>query len=123
VCSTVPIEQLPENDDGHFPNYWTKDQWRDKLNTYEWLTFNRGGLGCSTCKSVGKLGPMKTQGLKLANEWVEGSVEKYGDTNKKKIQSGKRFLAINLQLHILKCVKQLLLLRKNNGNIERKIRS
>jgi hypothetical protein len=43
TCSTVPIEQLPENDDGHFPNYWTKDQWRDKLNTYEWLTINRGG--------------------------------------------------------------------------------
>jgi hypothetical protein len=25
VCSTVLMEQLPENDDGHFPNYWTKD--------------------------------------------------------------------------------------------------
>jgi hypothetical protein len=26
ACSTVPMGQLPENDDGHFPNYWTKDQ-------------------------------------------------------------------------------------------------
>jgi hypothetical protein len=55
-----------------------------KLNTYEWLTINTGGLGCST---VGKLGPMKTQGLKLANEWVEGSVKEYGDTKEKKQQS------------------------------------
>jgi hypothetical protein len=67
VCSPIPMEQLLENDDEHFANYWTKDQWRDKLNTYEWLTSNRGGLECSTCKSVGRLGPMKTQGLKLAN--------------------------------------------------------
>jgi hypothetical protein len=29
VCSMVAMEQLPENDDGHFPNYWTNDQWRD----------------------------------------------------------------------------------------------
>jgi hypothetical protein len=33
MCSAVPMEQLPENDDRHFPKYWTKDQWRDKLNT------------------------------------------------------------------------------------------
>jgi hypothetical protein len=80
VCSMIPMEHLLESDDGHFPNYWTKYQWHDKLNTYEWLSINRGGLGCSTCKSVGKLGPVKTQGLKLANDWVEGSVKEYGDT-------------------------------------------
>jgi hypothetical protein len=34
ACSTVQMEQLPENDDGHFPNYWTKHQWCDNLNTY-----------------------------------------------------------------------------------------
>jgi hypothetical protein len=45
ACSTVPMELLPENDDEHFPNYWTKQRWRDKLNTYEWLTINRGGAG------------------------------------------------------------------------------
>jgi hypothetical protein len=66
-----------------------------------------------TCKSVGKLGPIKTQGLKLANEWVEGSVKEYGDTKEKSnSQSGKSFLAINFQLHILKRVKKLLLLKK-----------
>jgi hypothetical protein len=42
ACSTVQMKQLPENDDGHFTKYWTKHQWCDKLNTYEWLTTNRG---------------------------------------------------------------------------------
>jgi hypothetical protein len=82
ACPMVPMEQLPKNN-GHFPNYWTKNQWRDTLDTYKWLTINRGGLGCSTCKSVGKLGPMKTKGLKLANEWVKGSAKEYGDTKEK----------------------------------------
>jgi hypothetical protein len=31
VCSALPMQQLPKNDDGHFPKYWAKDQWRDKL--------------------------------------------------------------------------------------------
>jgi hypothetical protein len=33
ACSTVPMEQMLENNDGHFPNYWIKDQWCDKLDT------------------------------------------------------------------------------------------
>jgi hypothetical protein len=91
TCSAVLMEQLPENDVDIFPNIAQKIKG-------VWLTINRGGggeLGCSTCKSVGKLGPMKTQGLKLANEWVEGSVKEYGDTQKRNSQSGKNFLAIN----------------------------
>jgi hypothetical protein len=34
TSSMVPMEHLSENDDGHFPMYWTEDQWHDKLNTY-----------------------------------------------------------------------------------------
>jgi hypothetical protein len=50
---------------------------------------------------------MKTQGLKLANEWVEGSVKEYGDIKERKSnnQSGKSFLVVIFQLHILKRVK------------------
>jgi hypothetical protein len=61
------MEQLLENDDEHFPNHWTKDEWQD---TYKWLTNSRGVLGCSTCKSARKAGPMKTHGLDLQmNGW------------------------------------------------------
>jgi hypothetical protein len=41
------MEQLPEDDDRHFPNHWAKNQWRDNLNTHEWLTINREGLDVS----------------------------------------------------------------------------
>jgi hypothetical protein len=60
VCYMVPMEQVPQNY-GHFPKYWTKDQWCDMLNTYEWLIINKGRLGCSTCKSVGKPGQWKLE--------------------------------------------------------------
>jgi hypothetical protein len=36
---------------------------------------------------------MKTQRIKLANEWVEGSVKKYGDTKEKKQQSIRKRLS------------------------------
>jgi hypothetical protein len=36
---------------------------------------------------------MKTQGLKLANEWVEGCVKEYGDTTEKKQQSIRKKLS------------------------------
>jgi hypothetical protein len=57
---------------------------------------------------------------------MAGQLSRNMVTQKKKNnnQSQKSFLAINLQLHILKSVKQLLLLKKrNNENAERKITS
>ncbi len=46
---------------------------------------NKTGLGCEICKKVRSLGPEKTAGMKLAKEWVSGSVTSSStDTAKQK---------------------------------------
>jgi hypothetical protein len=68
------MEQLPDDDnDGHFPNNWAK--------VNDVISLIRRRLGCSTCTSAGKIGPMETQCLKVANELIEGSVKECGDTH------------------------------------------
>ncbi|KAK0134200.1 E3 SUMO-protein ligase KIAA1586 [Merluccius polli] len=54
---------------------WTKEQFKEKQKTYPWLTMGKTGLGCATCKKVGSLGPDKSAGMRLAKEWVSGTVK------------------------------------------------
>uniref|UniRef100_A0A8C9X006 HAT C-terminal dimerisation domain-containing protein n=1 Tax=Sander lucioperca TaxID=283035 RepID=A0A8C9X006_SANLU len=62
---------------GHTHSNWANlDQrlvYREK-KSYPWLTMDKTGLGCAICKKVGSLGPEKTAGVKLAKEWISGSV-------------------------------------------------
>ena len=93
IVSSVTQNQEHENGVSYFPNYWTQDQWLEKLKIYEWLTISKQGLGCKICKSVGTLGPAKTQGLKLSSEWCEGRVREHGKTKEKKQQSIRKKLS------------------------------
>jgi hypothetical protein len=54
IDNSATQSQVHENDVNYFPNSLI----------YEWLTISKQGLGCTICKSVGTLGPAKTQGLK-----------------------------------------------------------
>jgi hypothetical protein len=84
IYNSVTQNQVHENDITYFPNYWAQDQWLEKLKIYEWLTISKQGLGCTISKSVGTLGPAKTQGLKLSSQWYEDRVREYGETKEKK---------------------------------------
>lgn len=53
---------------------WTEAQFKAKKGFFPWLTMDKTGLGCEICKKVGSLGAEKTSGMKLAKEWVSGSV-------------------------------------------------
>ncbi|KAK7162494.1 hypothetical protein R3I93_006722 [Phoxinus phoxinus] len=53
---------------------WTDAQFTEKKKSYPWLIMDKTGLGCAICKKVGSLGPDKTAGMKLAKEWISGSV-------------------------------------------------
>jgi hypothetical protein len=68
---------------------------------------------------------MKTQGPKLANEWVEGSVKEYSDTKEKKKQSIRKKLSCHKLsvAHIKVCEIASLAKKRNNGNSECKITS
>ncbi|CAB1455153.1 unnamed protein product [Pleuronectes platessa] len=46
----------------------TAAQFKAKQTYYPWLLMENSGLGCTTCKAVGTLGPEKTGGMKLAKE-------------------------------------------------------
>ena len=52
----------------------TAAQFKVKQTYYPWLLMENSGLGCTTCKAVGTLGPEKTGGMKLAKEWVSCTV-------------------------------------------------
>jgi hypothetical protein len=93
IDNSVTQNQVHENGVKCFSNYWTKDQWLEKSKIYEWLTISKKGLGCNICKSVGRLGPPKTQGSKLSSEWCEGRVREYGETKGKKQQSIRKKLS------------------------------
>lgn len=41
-------------------------------------------LACSIWSSTGKHWPMVIEGLKLVSEWVESSVQHYGDSEEKR---------------------------------------
>ncbi|KAL7371892.1 hypothetical protein ABVT39_006639, partial [Epinephelus coioides] len=53
---------------------WTDAQFKEKRRCYPWLMMDKTGLGCAICKKVRSLGPEKTAGMKLAKEWISGSV-------------------------------------------------
>uniref|UniRef100_H3AKH7 HAT C-terminal dimerisation domain-containing protein n=1 Tax=Latimeria chalumnae TaxID=7897 RepID=H3AKH7_LATCH len=72
------------------PSYWKKEQWLEKIKEREWLVLEKDGIGCGVCKSVGTLGPLKSQGLKLSREWTECKVSCFGDTDEKKRQSMRK---------------------------------
>uniref|UniRef100_H3AY60 HAT C-terminal dimerisation domain-containing protein n=1 Tax=Latimeria chalumnae TaxID=7897 RepID=H3AY60_LATCH len=72
------------------PSYWKKEQWLEKIKEHEWLALEKDGIGCGVCKSVGTLGPLKSQGLKLSREWIKCKVSCFGDTDGKKRQSMRK---------------------------------
>lgn len=118
IDNSVTQNQVHENDVQYFPNYWTQDQWLERLKIYEWLTVSKQGLGCTICKSVGTLGPAKTQGSKLSSEWCEGRVREYGETKEKKQQSiRKKLSVINYRQLMLKLVTFYALLKKKQLNV------
>jgi len=69
------------------PLIWNEQQAIDFRAKHGWLTFVSGKLGCTTCRSVGCLGPSKTQGIKIASEWTSCSVTYNGDCRQNQLSS------------------------------------
>uniref|UniRef100_H3A966 HAT C-terminal dimerisation domain-containing protein n=1 Tax=Latimeria chalumnae TaxID=7897 RepID=H3A966_LATCH len=90
------------------PSYWKKEQWLEKIKEHEWLALEKDGIGCGVCKSVGTLGPFKSQGLKLSREWIECKVSCFGDTDsmRKKIFDHKRSIVHKRSLEICAAAKK-----------------
>lgn len=57
-----------------YPEYYSEDIWKKKLQENDWIYLKNQKLGCTICRKTAKFdGPNKTQGLKLSNEWIEGN--------------------------------------------------
>jgi hypothetical protein len=79
----------------HFPDHWTKHQQGEKLNTYKLLTEGGWNIAHARQQKTTASEIMKTQGIRLANEWVDGYVKEDGDTEEIKQQS----IVKNLSCH------------------------
>lgn len=59
---------------GELPTFWTAEQFKINQTSHPWLIRNGRNFGCATCSQVGSLGPEKAIGMKIAKEWVTGTV-------------------------------------------------
>ena len=82
---------------------WTDAQFAQKKQNYPWLTMGTSGLGCAICKRVGSLGPEKTSGVKLAKEWLSGSVSSSAPDFKKQQRAIRKkiFERANTKAHVM----------------------
>ena len=78
-----------ENEDKScsYPSCWSYQQYTQKCQDYGWLFGRNGKLGCSICLSVKSVKLQQSQGIKLANEWINCSIEPYGKTHEDQRQS------------------------------------
>ena len=76
--------------------------------TYSWLLFNKGKLGCSSCKSMKNLGVYSDKSIHIASEWTECKVGVVGEKRvaqkslRKKIAKHEQSKAHNELVKILK---------------------
>ncbi|KAF2889004.1 hypothetical protein ILUMI_17169, partial [Ignelater luminosus] len=86
--SDLPLTSKEESEfEFQWPNVWNAKMWVEKKKVYSWLTCKRGRIGCLSCAAVKKLGPTKTQGVSISNEWCSVLVTYYGDNGSTQLTS------------------------------------
>ena len=102
---------------GEPPDIWKESQANSFRATHSWLTFINGKLGCTVCRRVGRLGPCKTQGNKMAHEWSSCSVTYNGQCRQRQLNSLRK--KIHLHEKAASHVSAMDILRKSkNGQLE-----
>eukprot|EP00794_Sanderia_malayensis_P019804 gene19804-21744_t len=114
-----------------YPYCWNAEQSSYFSKTYSWLLFNKGKLGCSSCKSMKNLGVYSDKSIHIASEWTECKVGVVGEKRvaqkslRKKIAKHEQSKAHNELVKVLKAreensiktstVKDLIDLQEKNG--------
>jgi hypothetical protein len=82
------------------------ETWLKYKSKYDWLIVSAKNLGCSTCHKVKLLGPHKSRGVKMSEEWMSANVTHYGDTLAKQQQSLRKKMLdhLNSSAHKTACM-------------------
>ena len=92
-CDVDAISDFTIN--SQWPDVWSSDIWMSKKKLYPWLYYRNGHLGCSICKLVSSLSVHKIQGVHIAIEWAEGTVNYYGITRESKLKSLRKKIILH----------------------------
>jgi hypothetical protein len=90
------------------PDCWTYDQLYYFKSENSWLSVTNKMLKCTVCGDAKSLGCSKKQGMKLAQEWVNGNISSYGDTRTKQQLSLRKKIVLHKNSDGHKCAESIL---------------
>jgi len=90
------------------PDCWSYAQLTYFKTENSWLSVKNKMLKCTVCGDAKHLGCTKKQGMKLAEEWVNGTLSSYGDTKNKQQLLLRKKIVLNRDSGGHKCADSIL---------------
>lgn len=97
IESDAPQNDKEDGSQCEWPNVWSEDMWRRKLQAFPWLDCQNGKLGCKVCREVTKLGAFKKERISVSNEWRSYTVTFNGSNRSAQLKSLRKKIILHKQ--------------------------